>query len=413
MSDSNTAETDQPKNGTPAHDFASFNSTARHFSELTDAEVFNAHLGGKIATTSKMNLETVRDLSIAYTPGVARVCEAIHEDPSLVHDYTWAGRNVAIISDGTAVLGLGDIGPQAALPVMEGKAQLFQRFVGLNGVPIVINTTDVDELFETICHIAPSFGAINLEDISAPRCFELERRLSKHLNIPVMHDDQHGTAIVTTAALRNACTLLGRHLKSLKVVISGAGAAGVACAKMLIAAGVKDVVVLDSRGIIHPERKPLNQIKQELAEITNPRRIKGGIAEALEGADTFIGLSRGHVHEKDLQRMASDPILFSLANPDPEIRPELAYKYGAVVATGRSDMPNQINNVLAYPGVFHGALAANATRITSAMKLAASRAIADIVGDELDAEHIVPSPLDPRVAPAVSAAVKAVAVAIK
>lgn len=394
-------------------DFSSFNSTSREFAELTDAEVFNAHLGGKIATTSKLNLETVRDLSIAYTPGVARVCEAIHEDPALVHDYTWAGRNVAIISDGTAVLGLGDIGPQAALPVMEGKAQLFQRFVGLNGVPIVLDTTNVDELFDTICRIAPSFGAINLEDISAPRCFELERRLSDHLNIPVMHDDQHGTAIVTTAALRNACTLLGRRLKSLKVVISGAGAAGVACAKMLIAAGVKDVIVLDSRGIIHPDRKPLNNIKLELSEITNPRGITGGISEALEGADTFIGLSRGHVHERDLQRMAAEPILFSLANPDPEIRPELAYKYGAVVATGRSDMPNQINNVLAYPGVFHGALAANASKITSAMKLAASRAIADIVGEDLDAEHIVPSPLDPRVAPAVSAAVKAAAVAGK
>ena len=391
-------------------DVPGIHGTSHEFADLTDAEIFNAHQGGKIATTSRLNLETIRDLSIAYTPGVARVCEAIHEDPSLAHHYTWAGRNVAIITDGTAVLGLGDIGPQAALPVMEGKAQLFQRFVGLNGVPIVLDTTNVDEMFDTICRIAPSFGAINLEDISAPRCFELEKRLKNHLNIPVMHDDQHGTAMVATAALRNACTLLGRRLKNLRVVISGAGAAGVACAKMLIAAGVKDVVVLDSRGIIHPERTPLNSVKSELAEITNPRRIRGGISEALDGADTFIGLSRGHVGERELQRMAPDPILFSLANPDPEIRPELAYKYGAVVATGRSDMPNQINNVLAYPGVFHGALAAGAPKITSAMKLAASRAIADIVGDELDAEHIVPSPLDKRVAPAVSAAVQAAAV---
>ena len=271
-------------------DVPGIHGTSHEFADLTDAEIFNAHQGGKIATTSRLNLETIRDLSIAYTPGVARVCEAIHEDPSLAHHYTWAGRNVAIITDGTAVLGLGDIGPQAALPVMEGKAQLFQRFVGLNGVPIVLNTTNVDEMFDTICRIAPSFGAINLEDISAPRCFELEKRLKNHLNIPVMHDDQHGTAMVATAALRNACTLLGRRLKNLRVVISGAGAAGVACAKMLIAAGVKDVVVLDSRGIIHPERTPLNSVKSELAEITNPRRIRGGISEALDGADTFIGL---------------------------------------------------------------------------------------------------------------------------
>ena len=382
-----------------------------HPATLTDAEIFAAHEGGKIGTMSRRPLDSVHDLSIAYTPGVARVCEAIREDPELSHDYTWAGRNVAVISDGSAVLGLGDIGARAALPVMEGKAQLFGRFAGLNAVPVVLDTTDVDELFATIVALAPSFGAINLEDISAPRCFELERRLIEALDIPVMHDDQHGTAIVITAALRNACTLLDRKLRDLKVVISGAGAAGVACAKMLIHAGIRDIVMLDSRGIIHPDRTPLNSVKQELARITNPRRVSGGVAEALTGADTFIGLSRGHVGEDALKLMAPEPILFSLANPDPEITPELAYTYGAVVATGRSDLPNQINNVLAFPGIFQGALAARATGITPAMKLAASRAIADIAAERLDAEYIVPSPLDARVAPAVSTAVQAAALA--
>ncbi|AZA13037.1 NADP-dependent malic enzyme [Corynebacterium choanae] len=388
-------------------------SPSHSFADLHDAEIFAAHEGGKIETHSRRPLETVRDLSIAYTPGVARVCEAIHEEPERAREYTWAGRNVAIISDGTAVLGLGDIGAKAALPVMEGKAQLFGRFAGLNAIPIVLDTTDVDDLVHTIEAMAPSFGAINLEDISAPRCFEIERRLIESLDIPVMHDDQHGTAIVITAALRNACQLLNRRLKDLKVVISGAGAAGVACAKMLIHAGVRDVIMLDSRGIIHPDRTPLTQIKQEMAAITNPRRITGGVAEALRGADTFIGLSRGHVGEAALQSMAADPILFSLANPDPEIDPDLAYKYGAIVATGRSDLPNQINNVLAFPGIFHGALAAGAKQITPAMKLAASRAIANVAAEALDVEHIVPSPLDGRVAPAVSAAVRAAALASK
>ncbi|MEZ2121749.1 NADP-dependent malic enzyme [Corynebacterium sp. CCM 9203] len=380
-----------------------------HPTTLTDAEIFAAHEGGKIGTSSRRPLDSVHDLSIAYTPGVARVCEAIREDPALAHDYTWAGRNVAVISDGSAVLGLGDIGAKAALPVMEGKAQLFGRFAGLNAIPVVLDTTDVDELFRTIVALAPSFGAINLEDISAPRCFELERRLIDALDIPVMHDDQHGTAIVITAALRNACTLLHRKLGDLKVVISGAGAAGVACAKMLVHAGVRDVVMLDSRGIIHPDRTPLNSVKQELARITNPRRVMGGVAEALAGADTFIGLSRGHIREEELKLMAPDPILFSLANPDPEIAPDLARRYGAVVATGRSDLPNQINNVLAFPGIFQGALAARATAITPAMKLAASRAIAAIAAENLDADYIVPSPLDARVAPAVSTAVQAAA----
>ncbi|GAA4784067.1 NADP-dependent malic enzyme [Corynebacterium canis] len=379
------------------------------YGALTDAEIFDAHAGGKLTTSSVRTLETVRDLSLAYTPGVARVCEAIADDASLVREYTWTGKTVAIVSDGSAVLGLGNIGPKAALPVMEGKAQLFGRFAGLNAVPIVLDTTDVDEIVTAVTAIAPSFGGINLEDISAPRCFEIERRLDEALDIPVMHDDQHGTAIVILAALRNACALLERDLNDLKVVISGAGAAGIACTKILIGAGVRDITVLDSRGIIHRGRTPLNRIKRELAEVTNPRGLIGGVTEALEGADTFIGLSRGHVREAELQRMAADPILFSLANPDPEIDPALAAKYGAVVATGRSDLPNQINNVLAFPGIFHGALAAGASHITTAMKLAASRAIAEIAAKDLDAEHVVPSPLDPRVAPAVSNAVRAAA----
>ena len=383
------------------------NPHVHHITELSDDEIFAAHEGGKLTIRTARPLKTQRDLSISYTPGVARVCTAIAEDPSLAHRFTGTGHTVAIISDGTAVLGLGDIGPRAALPVMEGKAQLFDRFAGLNAVPIVLDETDTDRLVDVITALAPSFGAINLEDISAPRCFEVERRLVDALDMPVMHDDQHGTAVVITAALRNACRLLGREITDLRVVISGAGAAGVACARMLLDAAVTDVVLLDSRGVIHAGRDHLNEEKAALAEMTNPRGVSGGVDEALAGADVFIGLSRGHVPEEALRGMAAAPILFSLANPDPEIDPELAYRYGAVVATGRSDLPNQINNVLAFPGIFHGALAAGATRITPEMKLAASRAIAKVAEEQLDVEHIVPSPLDARVAPAVSKAVAA------
>ena len=383
------------------------NPHVHHITELSDDEIFAAHEGGKLTIRTARPLKTQRDLSISYTPGVARVCTAIAEDPSLAHRFTGTGHTVAIISDGTAVLGLGDIGPRAALPVMEGKAQLFDRFAGLNAVPIVLDETDTDRLVDVITALAPSFGAINLEDISAPRCFEVERRLVDALDMPVMHDDQHGTAVVITAALRNACRLLGREITDLRVVISGAGAAGVACARMLLDAAVTDVVLLDSRGAIHAGRDHLNEEKAALAEMTNPRGVSGGVDEALAGADVFIGLSRGHVSEQALRGMAPEPILFSLANPDPEIDPEVAYRYGAVVATGRSDLPNQINNVLAFPGIFHGALAAGATRITPEMKLAASRAIAKVAEEQLDVEHIVPSPLDARVAPAVSKAVAA------
>lgn len=376
---------------------------------VTTDEIFKAHEGGKLITASTLSLDSTRDLSIAYTPGVAQVCEAIHDDPELTRTYTWTGNNVAVISDGTAVLGLGDIGPRAALPVMEGKAQLFGRFAGINAVPIVLDTTDPDELVDTIARLAPSFGGINLEDISAPRCFEVERRLDDKLDIPVFHDDQHGTAIVITAGLRNACKLTGRRLEDLKVVISGAGAAGVATTRMLLSAGVSDIVVVDSRGIIHEGREPLNEVKATIAELTNPRGLQGTITDALVDADAFIGVSAGHLTAEQVAKMADGPFLFSLANPNPEIPQDIALQYGSVVATGRSDYPNQINNVLAFPGIFKGALAAGATRITKSMKLAATRAIAAVAAEDLRPDYIVPSPLDPRVAPAVAAAVEVAA----
>ncbi|NMH97226.1 NAD(P)-dependent malic enzyme [Pseudonocardia acidicola] len=370
----------------------------------TRDEIFDAHRGGKLSTGLTASLSDARDLAIAYTPGVADVSRAIATDPALVARYTWTDRLVAVVSDGTAVLGLGDIGPRAALPVMEGKSALFKTFGGLDSIPIVLDTTDVDEIVETLVRLRPSFGAVNLEDISAPRCFELEAKLIEALDCPVMHDDQHGTAIVLLAALRGACAVDGRELSSLKIVISGAGAAGVACAKILLAAGARDVVVLDSRGILTPER---GGIKAELAEITNPRRVAGGVAEALAGADVFVGLSSATLPEELLASMAPRGMVFALSNPDPEVHPEVAARYASIVATGRSDFPNQINNVLAFPGVFRGALDAGARRITERMKLAAADAIFSVARDDLAADRIVPSPFDPRVAPAVAAAVAA------
>jgi len=348
-----------------------------------------------------------RDLAIAYTPGVAKVCRAIADDKALTARYTWTHRLVAVVSDGTAVLGLGDIGPRASLPVMEGKSALFKAFADLDSIPLVLETTDVDEIVDTLVHLRPSFGAVNLEDIAAPRCFEIERRLIEALDCPVMHDDQHGTAIVVLAALKNAVRVLGRDLASLRVVVSGAGASGVACAKILMSAGAHDVVVLDSRGVIHAGREGMNVEKIALAEETNPRGVRGDLAAALEGADVFLGLSGSTVPEAVIASMAEDAIVFALSNPDPEINPEVARKHAAVVATGRSDYPNQINNVLAFPGVFAGALDAAARRITEAMKLAAAEAIAEIAaGDEgFGRDHIVPSALDARVAPAVAEAV--------
>ncbi|MGD7003594.1 NAD(P)-dependent malic enzyme [Corynebacterium halotolerans] len=376
---------------------------------LTNEEIFAAHEGGKLSIASARPLENMRDLSLAYTPGVATVCQAIAADPAVARTHTGIGDTVAIISDGSAVLGLGDIGPQASLPVMEGKAQLFSSFAGLKAVPLVLNIREVDELVDTIAALAPSFGGINLEDISAPRCFEVERKLIERLDIPVMHDDQHGTAVVILAALRNALTLVEKDIAGLRIVISGAGAAGVAAVDMLHNAGARDIVVLDSRGVISTDRQDLAPVKQDLAARTNPRGVTGGINEAFTGADTFIGVSGGNIGEEALQLMAPEPILFTLANPTPEIDPELSRRYGAIVATGRSDLPNQINNVLAFPGIFHGALAAEATAITPEMKLAAATAIAEIAAEDLEPGRIVPSPLDPRVAPAVSAAVQAAA----
>jgi len=369
-------------------------------------EIFAAHEGGKLATGLEAPLANARDLAIAYTPGVAQVSRAIAAEPALARRYTWADRLVAVVSDGTAVLGLGDIGPRAALPVMEGKSALFKAFGGLDSIPIVLDTTDVEEIVETLVRLRPSFGAVNLEDVAAPRCFELERRLVEALDCPVMHDDQHGTAIVLLAALRGACAVQGRPVEGLRVVVSGAGAAGVACARILLGAGVRDIVVLDSRGVIDAAR---GGEKAALAAVSNPRAVTGGIAEALAGADVFVGLSGGTLPEELLALMASEAIVFALSNPDPEVHPDVARRHAAIVATGRSDFPNQINNVLAFPGVFRGALDAGARRITERMKIAAADAIFAVARDDLGPDRIVPSPFDPRVAPAVSAAVAAVA----
>ena len=384
-------------------------STTADLSAITDEEIFLGHVGGKLSVELTAPLETQRDLSIAYTPGVAQVSRAIAQDASLAKQYTWTDRLVAVISDGSAVLGLGDIGPRASLPVMEGKSALFKKFAGLNSIPIVLETHDVDEIVETIVRLRHSFGAVNLEDISAPRCFEIEKRVIEALDCPVMHDDQHGTAIVVLAALNGAAKVQGRSTSDLKVVISGAGAAGVACANILLAAGTADVVLLDSKGIVSADRTDLNSVKVELAGRTNPRGLSGGAAEALSGADVFLGVSAGQIAESYIASMAPESIVFALSNPDPEIHPERAAQYASIVATGRSDFPNQINNVLAFPGVFKGALDAGARRITEGMKLAAAEAILSVLGDELAADKIVPSPLDPRVAPAVADAVAAAA----
>ncbi|WP_210585803.1 NADP-dependent malic enzyme [Streptomyces sp. GESEQ-35] len=370
---------------------------------------FALHRGGKMAVQATVPVRDKDDLSLAYTPGVARVCTAIAEQPELVHDYTWKSSVVAVVTDGTAVLGLGDIGPEASLPVMEGKAILFKQFGGVDAVPIALDCTGVDEIIETVVRLAPSFGGVNLEDISAPRCFEIERKLQERLDIPVFHDDQHGTAVVTLAALRNAARLTGKGLGELRAVISGAGAAGVAIAKMLVEAGIGDVAVADRKGVVSAERDDLTPVKQELAGFTNKAGITGSLETALEGADVFIGVSGGTVPEAAVASMADGAFVFAMANPNPEVHPDVAHKYAAVVATGRSDFPNQINNVLAFPGIFAGALQVRASRITEGMKLAAAEALAAVVGDDLAADYVIPSPFDERVAPAVTAAVAAAA----
>nr|WP_157573766.1 NADP-dependent malic enzyme [Nocardia jejuensis] len=384
-------------------------TTTANLSDITKEEIFAGHLGGKLSVELTSPLETQRDLSIAYTPGVAQVCLGIAEDESLAKTYTWAERLVVVVSDGTAVLGLGDIGPRASLPVMEGKAALFKKFAGLDSIPLVLDTKDPDEIVETLIRLRPSFGAVNLEDISAPRCFEIERRVIEALDCPVMHDDQHGTAIVVLAALKGAAAVQGRDMSTLKVVVSGAGAAGVACTNILLAAGVPDIIVLDSKGVVSRDRGDLNDVKAELAQRTNPRNVTGGAAEALSGADCFLGLSAGTIPEELIAAMAPESIVFAMSNPTPEIHPEVARKYAAIVATGRSDFPNQINNVLAFPGVFKGALDVGARRITEGMKVAAADAIFNVVAGELSVDKIIPSPLDPRVAPAVAEAVGAAA----
>jgi malate dehydrogenase (oxaloacetate-decarboxylating) len=368
---------------------------------------FAMHEGGKIEVTSKVQVKTREDLSMAYTPGVARICTAIHDDVDRAWSLTIKGNTVAVVSDGTAVLGLGDIGPEAAMPVMEGKALLFKEFAGVDAFPLCLATKDVDEIVALVKAVAPTFGGVNLEDISAPRCFEIERRLREELDIPIFHDDQHGTAIVTLAALINALRIVGKQPQDVRVVMTGAGAAGAAVADILLAAGVPDIVVCDRRGALFPGRDEMNEAKAALAERTNPSRDERGADELLNGADVFIGLSGpGSVSAAAVRTMAPGAIVFAMANPTPEVLPEEIGDAVAVIATGRSDYPNQINNVLAFPGVFRGALDVRASAINEPMKLAAAHAIASLVpDDELDVDYIVPSALDREVASVVASAV--------
>ncbi|MEO8316635.1 MAG: malic enzyme-like NAD(P)-binding protein [Pseudomonadota bacterium] len=375
---------------------------------------FLMHLGGKIEVVSKMQLKTRSDLSMAYTPGVARVCEAIHKDPEKAFNLTIKKNTVAVVSDGTAVLGLGDIGPAAAMPVMEGKCQLFKEFGGVDAFPICLNTKDPHEIVQTIKNISVAFGGINLEDISAPRCFEIEERLKEELDIPVFHDDQHGTAVVVLAALINALKIVDKSIKDVKVVVNGIGAAGVACSKIVMAAGVKNIIGCDTTGAIYEGRKEnMNWVKDWYARNTNPEKERGTIHDVIQGADVFLGLSApGVINETDLAKMAKDSIVFAMANPVPEIMPEDATSHVAVMATGRSDYPNQINNVLCFPGIFRGALNCRASRINEEMKLAAAHAIAETIApEELHPDYIIPSVFDRRVAEAVAANVEEAAYA--
>jgi malate dehydrogenase (oxaloacetate-decarboxylating) len=371
------------------------------------------HEGGKIEVRSRTPIHTRAQLSMAYTPGVARVCRVIADDPRRVFDLTIKNNTVAVVTDGTAVLGLGDIGPEAALPVMEGKAQLFKEFAGVNAFPICLATKDTEEIIETIKRLEPVFGGINLEDIAAPRCFEIERRLKAELDIPVFHDDQHGTAVVTTAALINALKIVGKAPGDLRVVVMGVGAAGTACMKMMVDLGVQQIIGCDSRGAIHRGRADLNDEKRRFAEMTNPENESGSLSDVIRGADVFVGVSAPDVLSvDDIRAMAQDPVVFAMANPDPEIKPELATPHVAVMATGRSDYPNQINNVLCFPGIFKGAMECRATDINEDMKMAAARAIADSIDERaLSADYIVPSVFDTSVVDRVSAAVRSAAVA--
>ncbi|WP_303660320.1 NADP-dependent malic enzyme [Salipaludibacillus sp. LMS25] len=364
---------------------------------------------GKIETTPKVAVRNAEDLSLAYSPGVAEPCKEIFENPKTVYDYTIKGNTVGVVSDGTAVLGLGNIGPEAAMPVMEGKAVLFKSFAGVDAFPICLNTTDVEAIVETVKRMEPTFGGINLEDIAAPRCFEIEERLKKEMNIPVFHDDQHGTAIVTAAGLLNALTISGKKMAEIKVVVNGAGAAGIAIIKLLMSMGCKYFILCDSKGAIYDGRPyGMNQLKQDMALVTNLEKREGTLEEIIKGTDVFIGVSvAGALTKEMVKSMNDNPIIFAMANPVPEIMPEEAKEAGAsVIGTGRSDFPNQVNNVLAFPGIFRGALDVYATHINEEMKIAAVKAIAGLVGEsELNEDYVIPAPFDGRVAPAVAKSV--------
>ena len=382
--------------------------------EIEDVEFINfsdrtflAHLQGKIEINNRLPLSTRDDLSIAYTPGVARVCTEIHKNPENAYKLTIKGNTVAVVTDGTAVLGLGDIGPKAAMPVMEGKAMLFKQFADIDAWPICLDTTDTEEIISIVKALAPGFGGINLEDISAPRCFEIEERLRNELDIPVFHDDQHGTAVVTTAALINALKLVRKKPKDIKVVVSGAGAAGTACSKMIMHLGVKNLIGCDSKGAIHNQRTDINQSKRWFADNANPDQEQGSLKEVLKGADVFVGVSAPNILDAgDIRNMEKDAIVFAMANPDPEILPEDARPVAAVVATGRSDYPNQINNVLCFPGIFRGALDCRAKTITEEMKLAASHAIAETLDEQhLNPDYIIPTVFDKSVTPKIATAI--------
>ncbi|WP_053367374.1 NAD(P)-dependent malic enzyme [Bacillus sp. FJAT-27245] len=364
---------------------------------------------GKLESKSKVEVRNAKDLSLAYSPGVAEPCKEIYDKPETVYDYTMKGNMVAVVSDGTAVLGLGNIGPEAALPVMEGKAVLFKSFAGVDAFPICINTTDVEKIIETVKLLEPTFGGVNLEDIAAPKCFEVEERLKKETNIPIFHDDQHGTAIVTVAGLVNALKITGKKMTEIKVVANGAGAAGIAIIKLLYSYGVRDIIMCDTKGAIYEGRPTgMNAIKDEVARFTNRDRLHGNLEDVIKGADVFIGVSvAGALTKEMVATMNEGPIIFAMANPVPEIMPEEAKEAGArVIGTGRSDFPNQVNNVLAFPGIFRGALDARATHINEKMKVAAVEAIASLINDdELNEDYVIPGPFDERVAPEVASAV--------
>ena len=416
----------QPEDGVLVRDISIYTNDQEHSDKIIAAiknlpgvkfinfsdRTFLVHLGGKIGIRNRIPVKTRDDLSMAYTPGVARVCMDIYHDPEDAYKLTIKGNTIAVVTDGTAVLGLGNIGPKAAMPVMEGKAMLFKEFANIDAWPICLDTTDTEEIIHTVKAIAPGFGGINLEDISAPRCFEIESRLREELEIPVFHDDQHGTAVVSTAALINALKLVDKKAEDIKVVVSGAGAAGTACSKMILHLGVKNLIVCDSKGAINAKRKDLNSSKQWFVENTNLNNEEGTLKDVIVGADVFLGVSAPNViNKEDVKAMGKDPIVFAMSNPDPEISPDEALPLVAVMATGRSDYPNQINNVLCFPGIFRGALDCHAGTINEEMKLATAHAIAGTVQEShLSADYIIPSVFDTTVAPKIAKAVQKAAI---